>query len=77
MLPRAAGGWINCNLSEIGFCAAVAPNESEYEGTNSEPGSEPETGPEDEGEEGPRLRGVTLYLSTEGMSRHDRLNFVS
>ena len=69
MLPKAAGGGINSDHPVFDFCAAVAPSESEYEGTDSEPGSEPETDPEDENEhspeEGPRLTGVRLYPSAE------------
>ena len=73
------GDGINSDSSAFDFCAAETASESEYEGTDSEPGSEPESDPEDENEhdseEGPRLTGVRRLPSTEGKSRHDRLTF--
>ena len=77
MLPKA--GWGNsCEFTELSCCAAAASSESEYEGTESEVDSDSEhgTNSEDEQEqrpeEGPRLTGVRLYLSTEGRSRHEQ-----
>ena len=50
--------------SVIAFCAAVTSSDLEYEGSESEPGYEPETDREDESEhspkEGPHLTGVRL-----------------
>ena len=59
----------------------MAPSELEYDGTEFEPESELEIDSEDESEprseEGPRLTGVMLHPSTQGMSRHDIPSFVS
>ena len=62
-------------LPEPAFCAAVALSESEYEGTESEAGSELEKDSKVESEQSPEerpcLTGVMPFSSTEGMSRHD------
>ena len=62
------------------MCAAVGASESEYEGTESEPDSEPETdsvgGSEQNPVEEPCLTGVTLHPGTGGMSMHDWLSLV-